>query len=61
MITSPSPPYSTAEQLETITSDNEIDNNEEKYDSFKPTQRVASPHPTITNRIIHDRKNFVKN
>ncbi len=54
-ITSPTP-HSTAEKLTTITSDNELDNDEEKYKPIKPTKRIVSPHPVTTNRITNDKK-----
>jgi hypothetical protein len=55
-ITSPSP-HSTAEKLTTISSDNEFDNDEDKYKSSKPTKRIVSPHPNTTNRITNNKKN----
>ena len=42
------------EKLTTITSDNELDHDDEKYRSVKPTKRIVSPHPVTTNRIIND-------
>ncbi len=55
-ITSPSP-HSTAEKLTTISSDNELDNDEDKYKSLKPIKRIVSPHPITTNRIINNKNN----
>ncbi|CAF0828943.1 unnamed protein product [Rotaria sordida] len=55
-ITSPTP-QSTAEKLTTITSDNELDDDEEKYKSLQTNKRIGSPHSNTTNRIILDRKN----
>jgi len=54
-ITSPSP-HSTAEKLTTIASDSDLDHDEEKYKSLKPTKRTVSPHPIATTRIINDKK-----
>ncbi len=58
-ITSPAP-QSTAEKLTTITSDNERDDDEEKYKSVKSTKRIVSPHPTTTNRITNDKEKSIK-
>ena len=55
-ITSPSP-RSVADKLTTIASDNELDNDEDKHRSLKPSKRIVSPHPITTNRIINDKKN----
>lgn len=49
-ITSPSP-LSTTEQLTTITSDNEIDDDRAKQRSMPSTKRTVSPHPVTKNRI----------
>ncbi|CAF3439638.1 unnamed protein product [Rotaria sp. Silwood1] len=58
-ITSPSP-QSTAQKLTTITSDNELDDDEDKHKSLQITKRTGSPHPNTTNRIIPDRKHQLK-
>lgn len=55
-ITSPTP-QGAAEKLTTITSDNEVDDDEDKYKSVKSSKRIVSPHPSTTNRIVHDKKN----
>jgi hypothetical protein len=54
-ITSPSPRV-TAEKLTTIASDNELDDDEVKRKPLKPSNRIVSPHPLSTNRIIRDKK-----
>jgi hypothetical protein len=53
-ITSPRP---TADKLTTIASDNELDDDEDKYKSSKSNNRIVSPHPKLTNRITHDKRN----
>lgn len=58
-ITSPAP-QSTADKLTTITSDNELDRDEDRYKSYKSNKRTTSPHPNTTNRVVNGNQNQSK-
>ena len=56
-ITDPKP-RATGEQLTTITSDNELDDDEGKHNKVvQSNKRIISPHPTTRNRTVHDKRN----